>query len=53
MVFPGQIFTKLETAQQHYVQISCNEFQPNWVKSVENTERKPFTSICKARISLR
>jgi hypothetical protein len=45
VAFPVPIFTKLTNAQQHYVQIACTEFHPNWTKNVENTHRNVFTFL--------
>jgi len=36
MAFHVQIFTKFINTQQHYVQISYNNFYPNWTVCVES-----------------
>jgi len=50
--FPVQIFTKLINAQQHYVQIICTDFQPNWTINFESTSRNSCKALSKVWLYL-
>jgi len=48
---PHQIFTKLVSAEYHYVQIADTEFRTNRTVSAESTDRHSFTSLSKVWLS--
>jgi len=47
-----QIFMKLKNAQQHYVQIICTDFQPNWTINFESTSRNSCKALSKVWLYL-
>jgi len=52
IVFTIPIFTELTNAQQHHVQISYNEFQPNR-KNLESAGTNSFASLRKLWLPLK
>jgi hypothetical protein len=52
MAFTALIFTNLQKVQQHYMDIFCNKFHPNWSRSMELMDINSFKSISKVSLSL-